>query len=403
MSKNVNFFVGAAAGIATVVFLPKIARCFAKKAAALKAKQAAKRFAEVEVQRFSVEDLTNEFPALRERFLEYSKTAYGIPDHAIERVRKMIDYNCVGGKLQRGLIVLETTKTFCVAKGLDFETVKKQAVVLAWAIEILQAYFLVADDMMDKSELRRGQPCWYRLPEVQNDAINDAFILCSFLYYLLRSEFEHDVVMKSRILDLFQEVSLNTEYGQLLDLLSQPQGRKGKDVLDNFSLDLQTQIVTNKTAIYTFYLSIACGMILTGYTDSADFAKAKAIAVELGIKFQIQDDYLDCFGDREAIGKDGTDIQDHKCTWLLVQALLKIKEANDEKSMKIIEDNLGKWEPESVAAIKTLYNELGLHAVYDEQEERSKAKINTMIDASADVFPPSVFRYLLDRIHKRQK
>ncbi len=53
----------------------------------------------------------------------------------------------------------------------------------------LQACFLVADDLMDKSITRRGKPCWYRLPEVQADAVNDALILESFLYFLLRKYF----------------------------------------------------------------------------------------------------------------------------------------------------------------------------------------------------------------------
>jgi len=81
------------------------------------------------------------------------------------------------------------------------------------------------------------------------------------------------------------------------------------------------QIVINKTAYYTFYLSAACAMLLNGVTDDASHELAKKICVQIGEYFQIQDDFLDCYGDEKVIGKVGTDIQDNKCSWLVVQAL----------------------------------------------------------------------------------
>lgn len=52
-----------------------------------------------------------------------------------------------------------------------------QAAALGWCIEFLQAFFLVADDLMDDSVTRRGQPCWFRLPEVKTIAVNDRYAL----------------------------------------------------------------------------------------------------------------------------------------------------------------------------------------------------------------------------------
>jgi farnesyl diphosphate synthase len=77
----------------------------------------------------------------------------------------MIEYNVVGGKLNRGITVLAVQRTLKAAKTKDpkakltsLETAR--ASVLGWAIEWLQAFFLVADDVMDDSEERRGNPCW---------------------------------------------------------------------------------------------------------------------------------------------------------------------------------------------------------------------------------------------------
>jgi farnesyl diphosphate synthase len=75
---------------------------------------------------------------------------------------------------------------------------------------------------------------------------------------------------------------------------------------------------------------------------------------------QIQDDYLDCFGDPEVIGKIGTDIQDNKCSWLVVQALQRAS----EEQKAVIEASYGKDEDEAVQRVKSVYRELDLEGVF---------------------------------------
>lgn len=64
-------------------------------------------------------------------------------------------------------------------------------------------------------------------------------------------------------------------------------------------------------------------MHMTGVNSSEDLKQARAVLLPLGEYFQIQDDYLDCYGDPEVIGKIGTDIQDNKCSWLINKAIQK--------------------------------------------------------------------------------
>ena len=108
--------------------------------------------------------------------------------------------------------------------------------------------------------------------------------------------------------------------GQSLDLL----GSKCK--LEDFTMHRYIQTVQYKTSYYSFYLPVQLGMILHGINDPGLYKQAKEILLSMGNMFQVQDDYLDCFGDPRLTGKIGTDIQDGKCSWLIVRALEK---AND--------------------------------------------------------------------------
>lgn len=142
-----------------------------------------------------------------------------------------LEYNTPGGKLNRGVSVIDTVEIL-TGRPLDDDEYYKPA-VLGWAVELLQAYFLVADDMMDASVTRRGQPCWYRNPHVGNIAINDSFMLEAAIYHLLKIHFRTDPYYVY-LLELFLETTFKTEMGQLIDLITAPE-----DVVDlsKFSLE----------------------------------------------------------------------------------------------------------------------------------------------------------------------
>ena len=98
------------------------------------------------------------------------------------------------------------------------------------------------------------------------------------------------------------------------------------------------------------------------------------------------------------IGKIGTDIQDKKCSWLVVQAL----ERANANQRKILEKNYGIDEPAKIAAVKNLYAELKLEEVFKTYEEQSYAEIKQLLSRVTDT-PTEVFEFLLRKIYKRAK
>ena len=337
----------------------------------------------------------NVFPMLVEEMVSHMREKHEMDDEACEWARKMMEYNVPGGKLNRGVTVVAVHSM--LKKGEVGTEEYARACVLGWAVEFLQAFFLVADDVMDDSQTRRGQPCWYKLDNVGNIAINDAFLLESFVFTMIRNHFGKEPYY-GQLVDCFIEVIQQTEFGQLLDLTSQP--ANGQIDLTRFTLDRYRKIVKYKTAFYTFYLSVAIGMITSGVTDESAFELAKKICCIMGEYFQITDDYLDCYGAPEVIGKIGTDIQDNKCSWLVVQALDRV---NDEQR-KVLEDNYGQWDDEKVAKVKALYADLELERVFKEYEEESYKSICAAIDeVDTSLMPKEVFTFLLKKIYKRDK
>jgi farnesyl diphosphate synthase len=323
-------------------------------------------------------------------------TTYEMPEEPTAWIRKMVQYTVAGGKMNRGLAAMSVQSTLAKQKGRQLSDRDRcKAAALGWCIEFLQAFFLVADDIMDASIMRRGQDCWYRRPEVKLIAINDSFILESFVYKILKRYYGRDPYYP-QLLDLFIEVTRQTELGQLMDLTSQP--LDGAIDLDRFTMERLTKIFKYKTAFYSFYLPVALAMIQAGINDKALYANAREILCIMGEYFQIQDDYLDCYGTKEQIGKIGTDIKDNKCSWMVVTALSKC----NKKQKDVLVKNYGQHDDKCEATVKKLYDSLDLKSDFEEYENSSYARIKKLLDQSNEL-PREVFEFLLNKIYKRSK
>ncbi|PHJ22115.1 polyprenyl synthetase superfamily protein [Cystoisospora suis] len=316
---------------------------------------------------------------------------------------------------------------------------------LGWCLELLQSCFLVVDDVMDASLTRRGKPCWYRCPAVGvSNALNDSLVLEGAVYSVLRA-YLRDHAAYSSFQDLLLRNIFTTLIGQHLDTNTfgsspllfglespdvhvpesatsapapepvQPLGScKPSSSPDRWSPssstvptsiptlvqmleDRQQAIARLKTSYYSFYLPTALGMLYGGCTEPDLVAKAKHLSLAIGDYFQVQDDFLDCFSNPEKSGKIGSDIQERKCTWLLVQAA---KRASREE-LDLLMEKYGK--PGEVEWVKALYRRLGLPQVYADFEERTVSSLTKTVQEVPHDGIQAFFGLVLDRIYKREK
>ena len=301
----------------------------------------------------------------------------------------------MGGKYNRGMSVVDTT-SLLLSRSLTEQEFFLSA-TLGWCTELLQAFFLVSDDIMDSSKTRRGNPCWYLLPNVGMVAINDAFMLESSIYILLKKHFRSRACYVD-LLELFHEVTFQTEAGQQCDLLTAPEDKVD---LSSFDMNKYTFIVIFKTAYYSFYLPVALSLYFLDLATPKNIAQAKSILIPLGEYFQIQDDYLDNFGAPETIGKIGTDIQDNKCSWLINKALQR---ASPEQR-QTLESNYGQKDQEKEAKVKQVFSDLKLDEVYRAYEEEKVGELKKKIAEvdESEGLKRSVFEAFLSKIYKRDR
>ncbi|XP_053559221.1 farnesyl pyrophosphate synthase isoform X2 [Bombina bombina] len=309
---------------------------------------------------------------------------------AITRLKEILEYNTPGGKCNRGMTVLAAYREL-VGPDLQQDGNLHRALAVGWCVELLQAFFLVADDIMDNSVMRRGQPCWYKKDGIGMDAINDSFLLEASIYRILK-KYCRGQPYYLNLIELFLETSYQTELGQALDLSTAVD-------LNKYTENRYKAIVKYKTAFYSFYLPVASAMYMAGIDGEEEHNNAKTILLEMGEFFQIQDDYLDCYGDPVVIGKIGTDIQDNKCSWLVVEALQRVT----PEQRKVLEENYGQDDEEKVQRVKQLYEQLDLPAAYREYEESSYQRLQQLVSQHANGLSKEIFLGLARKIYKRQK
>ncbi|PWA71453.1 chrysanthemyl diphosphate synthase [Artemisia annua] len=129
--------------------------------------------------------------------------SFEFDDDSRQWVERMIDYTVPGGKMVRGYFVVDS---YQLLKGQELTEEEAFPVcALGWCTEWFQAFILAHDDIMDGSHTRRGQPCWFRLPEVGVVAINDGVLLRNHVHRILKKHFQGKAYYV-HLVDLFNEI-----------------------------------------------------------------------------------------------------------------------------------------------------------------------------------------------------
>lgn len=195
-----------------------------------------------------------------------------------------------------------------IAYALFAKDVKK-ALPIAMAVEIFHNFSLVHDDIMDQAPLRRGQPTVHTKYNV-NTGILAGDVMLVYAYEYLLQIGEADKVQK--LVSIFNKVAIRVCEGQQYDMNFEKRM--------NVTIGEYLEMIRGKTAALIAG-SLALGAVAAG-ASADDVAHLEAFGENVGLAFQLQDDYLDTFGDPEKVGKKpGGDIIQNKKTFLVLRAL----------------------------------------------------------------------------------
>ena len=235
----------------------------------------------------------------KEAFLLYlnEKIAVKEPVNLYKPVKYILQ---LGGKRLRPVLTLLTCELF----GGDV----KKAFDAALAIEVFHNFTLIHDDIMDSASIRRGQPTVHiKWDENTGILSGDAMMI------LANKCFEsYDAQVFKSLMVLFNKTALEVCEGQQLDMDFESR--------NDVSISEYLTMITNKTSVLVA-AAMEMGAVIAGVSNE-ETNKIYAFGLNLGLAFQLQDDYLDTFGNTETFGKQvGGDITENKKTFLYLKAL----------------------------------------------------------------------------------
>jgi len=206
----------------------------------------------------------------------------------------------IGGKRIRPVL--------CLLGNELFSEIHDDAYQLSNAVELFHNFSLVHDDIMDEASLRRGKQTVHIKYDNNTALLVGDVMLVRAYEYLQKIQSAH----LSKILQLFNTTAKEVCEGQQLDM--------DYSKMEKVDMEQYIHMITLKTSVL-LAASLEMGAVIGG-ASSSNCKHLYEFGKNIGIAFQVQDDYLDAFGDAALFGKEpGGDIKQNKKTFLLIHAL----------------------------------------------------------------------------------
>ena len=239
----------------------------------------------------------------------------------------------------------------------------------AVALETYHNYTLLHDDLMDNADLRRGHETVHKKWDANTAILSGDSMLVLAYERMAQCDEKHF----AKVLKLFTTTALEIGEGQQFDM----EFENRNDVKEEEYIEM----IRLKTSVL-LACALKMGAILADASDE-DAENLYKFGEQIGLAFQLQDDYLDVYGDTKVFGKEiGGDITSNKKTYMLINAFNLANEAQRAELQKWV-DAKDFDRAEKVAAVTRLYNEIGIDklaqdkiAYYFEQSKKYLDAVN---------------------------
>lgn len=272
----------------------------------------------------------------RSAFLEYlsGKMPHKEPKNLYEPVTYIMG---LGGKRLRPVLTLLSAEVF----GASY----KEALDAALSVEVFHNFSLVHDDIMDGAPLRRGQETVHKKWDVNTGILSGDVMLIQA--YQLFENYEAETFRA--LAQLFSTTAIKVCEGQQYDV--------DFETRDDVTISEYLKMIEYKTAVL-----VAAALQMGGIVAKAPLSAQQGIfafGLNLGLAFQLQDDYLDAFGDPLTFGKQvGGDIIENKKTHLYLTAM-QLGTADQKKALADLFSIQPSEATEKINGVKDLFLETG--------------------------------------------
>ncbi len=302
-------------------------------------------------------------------FLDKIKKEYKL--HLVHPIlfNSIREYSLREGKRIRPILLILSYKGYTRRK----ERLSSSFYMATTCIELLHNFMLIHDDIIDRSNLRRGKPTLHKLlgkiiktPEQGKLGYDLGIIAGDIVYALAIDAFlsiKEDPYRKERALKYFIKTAAFTAMGEFIDTLhgvERVEKVSEKDIFLNYTL---------KTARYTFDCPLVVGAILAG-ADQGDINKLSRLGLLIGQAFQIQDDIIGIFDTQKNIGKSIlSDLTESKKTLLVCHAYHELSSEKRRVFMRYFSKKRKTYQ--DLIAIRRIFTRSGsLQYCLDEVQKR---------------------------------